>query len=150
MSLQKQLVHLNMTGGVQTKDDPFIVIPSKLAVADNVEFDDTSTVKTRGGQAQVSISSLNALESISTARRAFTNAGQLVLEADSGDYRVTDAGVVQLYPVDSSNTNGARVFRRAAMQTRREGSILTKQSLPAAASRPQIRCKSRACIQDCR
>lgn len=55
MSLQKQLVHLNMTGGLQTKDDAFIVIPSKLAVADNVEFDDASTVKTRGGQSLVNV-----------------------------------------------------------------------------------------------
>lgn len=132
MSLQKQLVHLNMTGGVQTKDDPFIIIPSKLAVAQNVEFDDKSTLKMRGGQVSVSLGSLNALDTLSNARRAFTNNEQLVIEADTGNYRVTDAGVVQSYPIDSSNTNGARVFRRASMQTRREGSILTKNSIPSA------------------
>lgn len=123
MSLQKQLVHLNLTGGLQTKDDSFLVIPSKLAVANNVEFDDASTVKTRGGLVEVSLSGLSVLEALSNARRAITHNGQLIIEADSGNYRVTDGGLVQIYPIESSTTRGARVFPRASMVTRRDGSV---------------------------
>lgn len=128
MSLQKQLVHLNMTGGLQTKDDGFLVIPSKLVVADNVEFDDESTVKVRGGLVNVPVTSLAVLEALSNARRAITHNGQLLIEADSGNYRVTDSGLVQVYPVDSSTTRGARVFPRASALTRREGAILASTS----------------------
>jgi len=73
MSLQKQLVHLNMSGGLQKKDDSFLVIPSKLAVADDVEFDDLSTVKTRGGQASVSLASDVALFGVGRAERLFAH-----------------------------------------------------------------------------
>lgn len=125
MSLQKQLVHLNMTGGLQTKDDSFLVIPSKLTVADNVEFDDESTAKVRGGLTNLPVTGLSVLEALSNVRRVITHNDQLVLEADSGNYRVTDGGLVQIYPIDSSNTRGARVFPRASMVTRREGAMLT-------------------------
>lgn len=124
MSLQKQLVHLNLTGGLQTKDDSFLVIPSKLAVADNVEFDDASTVKTRGGLVGMNLTGLSVLEALSNARRAITHNGQMIIEADSGNYRVTDSGLVQIYPIEGSTTRGARVFPRASMVTRRDGSVL--------------------------
>lgn len=52
MALEKQLVHLNLTSGLQRKDDEKLVIPTKLTVADNVEFDDKNTIIRRGGQAQ--------------------------------------------------------------------------------------------------
>lgn len=51
MALQKQLVHLNFNNGLQRKDDEKLVIPTKLTVADNVEFDDKNTIIRRGGQA---------------------------------------------------------------------------------------------------
>lgn len=85
MSLQKQLVHLNMSGGLQKKDDPFLVVPSKLAVADDVEFDDLNTVKTRDGQASQTLASVSVLEAASSAQRAFVNGGEAVLECASGD-----------------------------------------------------------------
>lgn len=50
MALQKQLVHLNFTNGLQRKDDEKLVIPTKLTVADNVEFDDKNSIIRRGGQ----------------------------------------------------------------------------------------------------
>ncbi len=132
MSLQKQLVHLNMSGGLQKKDDSFLVIPSKLAVADDVEFDDLSTVKTRGAQASVSLASVSVLEAVASAKRAFANGSEAVIECASGDYKVTPSGVVQVIPVESSGNGGARVFSRASMTTRRDGSMLTKASVPGA------------------
>jgi hypothetical protein len=62
MSLQKVPVHLNLTGGLQKKDDEYLVIPSKLAVANDVQFDDASTVVRRGGQAQLGLGAFNALQ----------------------------------------------------------------------------------------
>lgn len=53
MALQKQLVHLNFTNGLQRKDDEKTVIPTKLTVADNVEFDDKNTIIRRNGQVAV-------------------------------------------------------------------------------------------------
>jgi hypothetical protein len=79
MSLNKQLVHLNMTGGLQKKDDQFLVIPSKLTAADNVEFDDASTVITRGGQARLTLPAGYA-----TAIRSFVRAGTANLEFEDG------------------------------------------------------------------
>lgn len=77
MSLSKQLVHLNMTGGLQRKDDERLVIPSKLAVADNVQFDDASTVVRRGGQ-----TTLDAVGGLGgRLRRSFTHQGNAYLEA---------------------------------------------------------------------
>lgn len=53
MALQKQLVHLNFNNGLQRKDDEKLVIPTKLTVADNVEFDDKNTIIRRNGQVAI-------------------------------------------------------------------------------------------------
>lgn len=87
MSLQKQLVHLNLTGGAQTKDDPFLVIPSKLAVADDVEFDDLSTVKPRDGQALVSPTALDGT-TLANAWRLATHAGRAIVECEDSNFVV--------------------------------------------------------------
>lgn len=79
MSLQKQLVHLNMSGGLQKKEDPLIAIPSKLAAADNLEFDDLSTVIMRGGQVKQTLPA-----GYTTAIRSFVRQGTAQLEFENG------------------------------------------------------------------
>jgi hypothetical protein len=124
MSLQKQLVHLNMSGGLQKKDDQFLVIPSKLAVADNVEFDDANTVITRGGQRTRTLANATTvLESVGAAQSIFSNNGSAVIQSKNGMHRLTEAGVSQVW-----NAGGAdpRNFPRAALSTQRVDSILQK------------------------
>ena len=124
MSLQKQLVHLNMSGGLQKKDDQLIVIPSKLAVADNVEFDDASTVIRRGGQrAHTLANATPVLESLGEAQRIFSNNGSAIIQSKNGMHRLTETGVSQVW-----NAAGAdpRNFPRAALSTQRVDSILQK------------------------
>ena len=122
--LQKQLVHLNMSGGLQKKDDQFIVIPSKLAVADDVQFDDASTVVRRGGQASASFGALT-----SQAYRAFTHQGVAVIEQASTLTRVGAGGVSQvLNPAVVDGFSPPRAAPRAGMLTTRVAGILAKGS----------------------
>ena len=117
MSLNKQLVHLNMTGGLQKKDDQFLVIPSKLAVADNVEFDDASTVVVRGGQVGLTLPA-----GFSTAIRSFVRAGTANLEFEDGS-TVRANGLSGAS--DYANWRGSALsyepstFPRVGVQTRR-------------------------------
>lgn len=87
MSLQKQLAHLNITGGLSRSEDPRIAIPSKLVVADNVEFDDLSTVRSRGGQASVALPA-----GYPPPVRAFTHRGGALLEMSDGATVRANAG----------------------------------------------------------
>ena len=123
MSLQKQPVHLNLTGGLQKKDDQFLVIPSKLAVADDVQFDDASTVVRRGGQASLSLGAYNAL----AVKRAFTHQGVMVLEQSSQLTRAGAGGLSQvLNPVEVSGHTPPRAGPRAGMTTQRIAGINPK------------------------
>lgn len=130
MSLQKQLVHLNMSGGLQKKDDSFLVIPSKLAVADNVEFDDQSTVKARGGQVSLSLASDVASFGVGRLERGFSHQGRLYVESRGAALGAGLTGGVQrvdasggTYPVTSPKTVGSFTnpfrYRRAGAATSR-------------------------------
>ena len=68
-----------MSGGLQKKEDPLIAIPSKLAAADNVEFDDLSTVIMRGGQVKQTLPA-----GYTTAIRSFVRQGTAQLEFENG------------------------------------------------------------------
>ena len=121
MSLQKQLVHLNMSGGLQKKDDQFLVIPSKLAVADNVEFDDASTVIRRGGQRKFPTVTGAPY---TTAQRVFRHGGRPVIEFQDGS--MLRANGQSTYPSDFGQNGSAYgtnsnpiTFARIAAQTKR-------------------------------
>ena len=134
MSLQKQLVHLNMSGGLQRKDDQFLVIPSKLAVADNCEFDDTSTVISRGGQSKVDLTTgpVSSL-AVGQAARLFTHNGGALIESrgaalpglSGGVHRVNPSGGTSLVYNQRQTTSFTEAyrFRRAGMVTDRVTSI---------------------------
>jgi len=123
MALQKQLVHLNLTGGLQKKDDDFVVIPTKLAVADNVEFDDASTVVRRGGQERLSLTALNSGTGVDTSYRAFPHKGSVVIEAKSGNHKVWgDGGSTILVPTKHEVYSPYHHIR-AGMTTARVGAV---------------------------
>jgi hypothetical protein len=123
--LQKQSVHLNMSGGLQKKDDQFLVIPSKLAVADNVQFDDASTVVRRGGQASLSLGAFNALQ----VKRAFTHQGVAVLEQSTQLTKAGAGGIAQvLNPATVDGFTPSRAGARAGMVTQRIASVVAKGS----------------------
>lgn len=136
--LQKQLVHLNMSGGLQKKDDQFLVIPSKLAVADNVQFDDASTVVRRGGQSSVSLTPLGPFGSLTAGQlvRGFTHNGVAHTEGIStsvfpgGIRRVQKSGGT-VPVVNPSKVDGHAQpyhFRRAGAVTARVGSAARKST----------------------
>ena len=133
MALPKQLVHLNMSGGLQKKDDQFLVIPSKLAVADDVEFDDASTVIMRGGQSSVSLAPLGPYGSLTAGQavRAFAHKGVAYIEGlattalAGGVRRVQKSGgtVPVANPQTVANFTSPYQFRRAGMTTARIGGV---------------------------
>lgn len=96
MSLQKQLVHLNLTGGLQKKDDQFLVIPSKLAQADNVEFVDASSVILRGGQSRISPTPISGAPDMDYLWRMFEFQGQAGIECESSNGLITPSGIRQV------------------------------------------------------
>lgn len=123
--LQKQLAHLNLTGGLQKKDDQFLVIPSKLAVANDVQFDDASTVIHRGGQSKVDLGAFASGQ----ARRAFTHNGVAVLEKDGHLIRAGAGGIAQvLNPTIVDGFTPPRAAPRAGMVTQRVAGVVTKGS----------------------
>lgn len=129
MALQKQLVHLNMTGGMQRKDDQFIVIPSKLTEALDVEFDDASTVVRRGGQA-----SLGVNFGTGPGYRVFRHKGRALLETENYNYRLfsTGSGAALNLPNLVDGFAPPRAFRRAGMTTERVAGINQKASATGA------------------
>lgn len=123
MALQKQLVHLNLTGGLQKKDDQFTVIPSKLTVADNVEFDDASTVVRRGGQAKHALTTSRS-PAAGRARRVFAHKNAMVIENDNGLHKVAPAfGAEPLLPPSTFGMISPQVLPRAGMTTQRVNAI---------------------------
>lgn len=127
--LRKQTAHLNLTGGLQKKDDEFLVIPSKLVGADNVQFDDASTVIRRGGQSSLSFGAFASGQ----ARRAFSHKGVAVFEKDGHLVRAGAGGVSQV--LNQATVDGftpARAAPRAGMTTQRIAGVLTKGSAYAA------------------
>lgn len=133
MALQKQLARLDLTGGLQKKDDEFLVIPSKLLAAQDVEFDDASTVRTRDGLASVSLTSAIGALSVARAERLFTHQnipyiesrGAAVGSLPGGVHRVNPAGgtvPVGNPTVVSGHTSPYR-FRRAGMVTKRVSGV---------------------------
>lgn len=116
MTLQKQLVHLNLTGGLQKKDDDKLVIPTKLTVADNVEFDDASTVIRRGGQAALGSGGSAA------AVRMYEHDGVVHLELSdgthirrtaAGDYKFSDLTII---PQKTPSANARLTATAARLQ----------------------------------
>lgn len=123
--LQKQNVHLDITGGLQKKDDEFLVIPSKLAVADNVQFDDASTIVRRGGQASLNLGAFNAI----AVKRAFTHQGGMVLEQATQTTRAGAGGLGQVInPAIVDGFSPSRAARRAGMVTDRIASITSRNT----------------------
>ncbi len=97
MSLQKQLVHINITGSLERKDDSALVIPSKLTRADDVVFDDASSVIVRGGQATLNLASIGAWAAggfftPTSAKRMFTHRGVAHIEHSKGVAKVSKGG----------------------------------------------------------
>lgn len=139
MALQKQLAHLNLTGGLQRKDDQFIVIPSKLIEALDVEFDDESTVVRRGGQVKLDLTPIGAYSVLPPGQgyRTFSHKGTALIE-NAG----TSFGLSKVWksggsaPVFNTNTpvdhSQALHFYRAGMTTRRIGSVANKGTAPGA------------------
>lgn len=115
MTLQKQLVHLNLTGGLQKKDDDKLVIPTKLTVADNVEFDDANTVIRRDGQVAVgsggSVSAVRMYEAENTP----------VLELSDGSHVRRNLSGVDVPFKRVYNTVVQRALRVGATTTRVQG-----------------------------
>lgn len=115
MSLQKVLVHLNMRGGMDSKADERLTLPSKLQALRDAVFDDGSTIIRRGGLTSQGLTALTPGGSgISSPRRLFTNQGNLVIE---DNYTGPLAAVKDVGLKDLSVT-GLQTFRRAGMTTR--------------------------------
>lgn len=115
MALQKQLVHLNLTGGVDTKTDPRLVLPTRLAAATNVLFDDANTLIKRGGFG-VDLSG-GAMAVIGSVDRATKYKSDYIIESvANGVFRkAPDAGVIAI-PGDMSEFT-IPDFTRGDLQT---------------------------------
>lgn len=117
MALQKSLVHLNLTGGADGKGDDFLHAPDKLDLARNVEFDDSSTVRTRGGQVKYTLPSGPA-----TAVRMFAHRERPIIEAQNGNMFGANGSTLLQYvnAVENAGDVGNAVSRvRVGVKTER-------------------------------
>ena len=121
MALQKSLVHLNLTGGADGKGDDLLTDPSKLDLAQNVEFDDSNTVKTRGGQVKSTLPSGYA-----TAIRMFAHKDTPVIETERGDMVRANNSTLPSYVGEASSSVDLyepTMFPRVGVDARRVDSL---------------------------
>lgn len=121
MALQKTLVHLNINGGIDTKADDFLDPQGKLEQALNVEFDDSSTVRSRGGQIKSILPSGYA-----TAVRMFSHRDVPHIEMESGEtLRANDSTLAsRLGDGTALLTQTANEFVRVGCSTGRVQTLL--------------------------
>lgn len=142
MSLNKRDVHVNLRGGLERKDDEFLVIPTKLTRADDVEFDDANTIITRRAQAQIDLTSVPASVSVAQAARLFVHQnvpyiesrGASIGQLPGGVHRVNPEGgtIAVANPTTVSGHTSPYRFRRAGAQTARIAGIDQKGTAYAA------------------
>ena len=119
MALNQRTVNLEYRGGIDRKTDQRLVIPTKLAVADNVEFLDADTVVRRAGLSQRGL-----LGSMGPPVRMFEHGGVPTVEFDDGrTYRASDT-------VSGGAVYGASKLVSEVHNFMRVGALVTrKQSL---------------------
>ena len=121
MALQKSLVHLNLTGGADGKGDDFLTDPSKLDLAQNVEFDDSNTVRTRGGQVKSTLPSGPV-----TAVRMFQHKEVPVIEVTNGQMIRANNSTSLSYLSEATDTRDLYepiAFPRVGVTTRRVAAL---------------------------
>lgn len=119
MPLRKSLVHLQLRGGIDNKTDKRLVLPTKLDVLQDCEFDDADTIRRRGGLA-------SDVTGLSAANRAFPH-GRSVIVEDSSGARIVRPDIGQTYAIKSRQitddaVEGVSNFNRVGMQTSRVAS----------------------------
>ena len=117
MALQKQLAHLNLRGGIDSKHDARLVIPSKLEVLQDAQFDDADTIVTRGGYSTQSTTALGSSEAISSPKRMFQHQGDLCIESLTGVHRIIPSLGASQVVCQQTSTAGIpnSHFKRAGM-----------------------------------
>lgn len=128
MALIDQNVNVDFRGGVDLKTNSRLVIPTKLTLATDVEFQDTDTIATRPGLAE------------RTLAGAFTNAVRMFEHGKVPNIEFNDGSVLR---APSSGTGfgaygaGAlsfepNTFARVGALTRRAQALLQKPTAPGA------------------
>src|SRR5689334_14171763 len=92
--LQKQPLRIDLTNGIDQKHDELLVLPTKLALAQNALFGEQGTLETRPGFDGTSTGSV-AVQRLATYKGAaiyersdglFTSGGQRILPSTSSVY----------------------------------------------------------------
>lgn len=125
MSLQKQLIHLNMKGGMDKGSDDKIMLPSKMVVAENVDFSDADTLMLRKGLSDETVDGAEPVKRLIATKRLplvqykSGHIGTLLEDSFSSKFAGTRA-----------NTDYPTRFPRASAEVRTIQEIPTNGELP--------------------
>ena len=117
MSLRKQQFNINLSGGLDKKTSDMLVIPSKLSAAQDVELEDTNTLRVRNGTDELVIPTGTKY---TTPVRMFDVNGKPTIEFYDGT--TITAGNITSPAADlgrpiNTNINFPSVFPRTGAQT---------------------------------
>src|SRR5687767_12514542 len=83
MALQKQVVGIDFTGGLDKKTDPYLLRPGKLTTMENAIFDSANTISKSGGYAATPVTAFDG-SSIATGRHLAKRGAEILIETDDG------------------------------------------------------------------
>lgn len=128
MSLRDQKVDVVFRGGLDLKTDGKLVLPSKLLVATDVEFDGADTIVTRAGTETRAMAG-----GFTNPIRIFEHGGVPVVEFEDGStLRAPDGGTGFGAFGAAAQSYEPNVFPRTDVKTRRAQALVAKPTAPGA------------------
>lgn len=123
MALQKQTVPVSLRGGLDTRSAPKTVIPGKLLVAENIQFDNPGAYQTRNGYAALGSNIVGGAGSVTTGQALATLNNELVLcdQTSLYSYDAGNAGFVNKGGLASATVTMAPVVRNTNNQAAQDG-----------------------------
>lgn len=113
MALQKQVVSVDLTGGLDKKTDANLVMPGKLLVLKNGFFDSGNTIKKRYGTTQTVLATPAGGHITTQVSKAIPFENQVLLDCDSNLYALKD---LENSPPSVIQDRGARYVSMPAIQ----------------------------------
>lgn len=128
MALTNQNVSVDFRGGMDSKTDPRLVIPTKLTLATDVEFQDADTIVTRPGLDERVLTG-----GFSNATRMFEHAKVPNIEFENGSVlRAPASGTGFGAYGAAAQSFEPNTFARVGVLTRRAQALLQKPTAPGA------------------
>lgn len=114
MALQKKVVDITFTKGVDTGRDPKLVIPTKFTRVENLETDRLNTLRQRPGFTAKTLTALGTY-SVTGLRRLVALGDELLTESFGGLHSLTAARAVDRNRTSQAYTEPGRAFERGGI-----------------------------------